>query len=196
MFQKSKLLRFDTNLETNNGDRIMSVSKYYRLTTEAELIFAETVKDRVVNTINEAINDTLTERQEKLIFCALVMGKSQGLKTKDLEPICGLNQTVYAEQMSALRILAHSGIDRLNLAGKQNARDFFLDVINMTAVEFVTQAKDVAEPREYPHEVVTKPAKVDVDSLIGQTPVAKLEALLGDMSPADIAYARQRLSVL
>ena len=196
MFLKSKLLRFDTNRKTTNGDRIMSVSKYYRLTTEAELIFAETVKDRVVNTINKAINDTLTERQEKLIFCALVMGKSQGLKTKDLEPICGLNQTVYAEQMSALRVLAHSGIDKLNLAGKQNARDFFLDVINMTAVEFVTQAKTVAEPRKYPHEVVAKPTKEDVDNLTGKTFVAQLEELISIASPSDKAYARQRLSVL
>ena len=116
MFQKSKLLRFDSKLETINGDRIMGVSKYYRLQTETELAFAATIRDEIVAAINEAIEGTLTERQEKLIFCALVMGKSQGLKTKDIEPICGVNQTVYNEQMGALRVLAHSGIDRLNLA--------------------------------------------------------------------------------
>ena len=154
MFQKSNLLRFDSKLETINGDRIMGVSKYYRLQTETELAFAATIRDEIVAAINEAIEGTLTERQEKLIFCALVMGKSQGLKTKDIEPICGVNQTVYNEQMGALRVLAHSGIDRLNLAGKANTRDFFLDAIHMTSAEFVEQAKDVAEPRKYPHEVV------------------------------------------
>ena len=174
----------------------MSISKNYRLTTEAELAFAETIKSQIVKVINESIEDTLTERQEKLILCALLMGKSQGLKSRDIEPIAGVNQTAYAEEMSTLRVLLHSGIDRLNLAGKQNARDFFLDVIHMTTVDFVTQAKSVAKPRKYPHEVVAKPTKEDVDNLTGKTFVVQLEELIAIASPSDKAYARQRLSVL
>lgn len=174
----------------------MKVDKYYRLETEAQLAFAETIKSQIVKAINEAIDGTLTERQEKLILCALIMGKSQGLKTRDIEPLCGLNQTSYGEEMSTLRVLAHSGIDRLNLAGKANTRDYFLSVIDMTTADFVQQAVAVAEPKKYPHEVVAKPSKRDVDNLTGKTFVAQLEELIAIASPSDKAYARQRLSVL
>ena len=191
MSQKSKQFRFDSNRIMN-----MTVLANQRLTTPEQLAFAETIRDEIVSEINKHLSAPLTKRQEKIILCALILGKSQGLKTIDIEPICGLNQTSYGDEMAELRALTHSGINRLNLAGKINSRTFFLDVIDMTPVEFVQQAMAVAEPRKYPHEVVAKPAKVDVDNLTGKTFIVKLEELVAIASESDIAYARQRLSVL